>query len=79
VRAGLKVGTIDWPVRWLVALLPVILFGLHPRFLERAGMRRLHADQVELDLGGSFIVDGEAFPSGRYLLEEGPQLTFIVP
>jgi diacylglycerol kinase (ATP) len=79
VRPGLKLGTIDWPVRWLVALLPLILFGFMPRFFERAGIRRLHADGVELDLGAAFIVDGEAFPPGRYLLEEGPQLTFIVP
>lgn len=27
---------------------------------------------MELDFGDSFIVDGEAFPPGRYLLDEGP-------
>lgn len=78
-RPGMKLGVIDWPVRWLMALLPAVLFGFYPRFLERAGARRLHADEVELEFGENFIVDGEAFPAGRYLLREGPQLTLVVP
>ena len=79
VAPGMKLGVIDWPVRWIIALLPAILFGLNGRFLERGGTHRLSASAVDLELGGSFILDGESFPAGDYLLEEGPQLTFVVP
>ena len=78
-RAGLKLALIDWPHRWLFALLPAVIYGFYPRFLERFGARRLQADCVEIDLGGPFIVDGEAFPAGCYRLMEGPRLTFVVP
>lgn len=78
-RPGLKFGVIDWPVRWFMALLPAVLFGFYPRWMERFGTHRFQTDDIELDFGDSFIVDGEAFPAGRYLLDEGPQLTFVVP
>jgi hypothetical protein len=76
---GLKMAVIDWPVRWAIALLPAMLFGLQGRFLTRNGVHRFSANDIEMDLGGSFILDGEAFPAGRYILDEGPQLTFVVP
>ncbi|GFE76368.1 diacylglycerol kinase family protein [Novosphingobium sp. TCA1] len=80
VAPGMKLGVIDWPVRWIIALLPAILyFGLGGKFLERRGTHRLSASAVDLELGGSFILDGESFPGGNYVLEEGPQLTFVVP
>ena len=74
---GLKLGVIDRPVRWVIALLPLMLFGFYAKFLARNGAQRFHAGELELDLGGPFILDGEAFPAGRYLLDEGPQLTFV--
>jgi Sphingosine kinase and enzymes related to eukaryotic diacylglycerol kinase len=76
---GLKMGVIDSPVRWVMALLPAILLGLKGRFLERNGAQRFCANELELELGGSFILDGEAFPAGRYILGEGPLITFVVP
>ncbi|GGN43203.1 diacylglycerol kinase [Novosphingobium indicum] len=76
---GLKMAVIDWPVRWVIALLPAVLFGLYGRFLTRKGAQRFYASELELDIGGPFILDGEAFPAGRYVLDEGPQLTFVVP
>jgi hypothetical protein len=79
VAPGMKLGVIDSPVRWIIALLPAIMFGFNGRFLERRGAHRLSASAVDLELGGSFILDGEAFPAGDYVLEEGPQLTFVVP
>ncbi|MFC0205163.1 diacylglycerol/lipid kinase family protein [Novosphingobium soli] len=79
--SGLKVAVIDRPVRWVVALLPAMMFGFNARFLARNGAQRFSASDLELDLdlGGSFILDGEAFPAGRYVLEEGPQIDFVVP
>ncbi|MCT2398574.1 diacylglycerol kinase family protein [Novosphingobium mangrovi (ex Huang et al. 2023)] len=76
---GLKLAVIDWPVRWIIALLPAVLFGFYSRSLTRNGAQRFHANDLELDIGGSFVLDGEVFPAGRYVLDEGPQLTFVVP
>lgn len=76
---GLKLAVIDWPVRWIIALLPAILFGLYSRVLTRHGAQRFSASELDIDIGGPFILDGEAFPAGRYVLDEGPQLRFVVP
>ena len=77
--AGMKVLVLDWPLRWLMALLPVVLVGISARFLERSGIHRFAAEDVDADLGGSFILDGEQFPAGRYRLQNGPLLRFVVP
>lgn len=78
-RPGLKLAMVDYPLRWLMALLPAILFGLKSRALVRGGGHQIDVDTVELDIGASFILDGEAFPAGRYILEQGPQLRFVAP
>lgn len=80
VPAGMKLAVIDWPVRWMIALMPLIMmFGIMGRFLDRRGAHRFATRAIDLDIDGSFILDGEAFPSGSYVLEEGPQITFVVP
>lgn len=76
-RPGIKLGIMDWPLRWLVALLPAIMLGLRGRFLARSGAHQIDVEAIELDIGGSFILDGEAFPPGRYLLQQGPLLRFV--
>lgn len=77
--AGLKLAVLDAPIRWVLMLLPMILLGFLPKFMQRAGTHRVASGPVDFDLGGAFILDGEAFPAGHYVLEEGPQLTFVVP
>ncbi|MBB3938821.1 hypothetical protein GGR39_000450 [Novosphingobium fluoreni] len=77
--AGLKLAVLDAPVRWLLLMLPVMLLGLLPRFMQRAGAHRVATGPIDFDLGGAFILDGEAFPAGHYVLQEGPTLTFVVP
>ncbi|GGB89699.1 diacylglycerol kinase [Novosphingobium endophyticum] len=76
---GLKLVVLDAPVRRVVMQIPAILFGLHSRFLARSGLHRFRASDIDMEIGGAFILDGEAFPAGRYILDEGPQLTFVVP
>lgn len=76
---GLKLAVIDSPVRWVVALLPLIMAGLYGKFLIRNGAQRFAASDLDLDIGGSFILDGEVFPAGRFVLDEGPQINFVVP
>ncbi len=79
VPPGLKLAVMDAPVRWMFMLLPVILLGFMPQFMQRHGAHRVAIGPMDIDLGGAFILDGEAFPAGQYVLEEGPQLTFVVP
>ena len=47
--------------------------------LHRRGYHVHSPDTLRLDLGGRFILDGEAFPAGRYQLSLGPKLRFVVP
>ena len=79
VRPGLKLAVIDAPVRWMLALIPLMLTGFDKPFLARNGFHRIDADQLDLELGDRFILDGEYFPAGRYRLRQGPELRFVVP
>jgi hypothetical protein len=79
VRAGLKLAVIDAPVRWMLALIPLMLAGLDKPFMARNGFRRVAAEALELELGDRFILDGEYFPAGTYRLRQGPELRFVVP
>ena len=78
-RAGLKLGVMDKPLRRLLLALPALLAGWEGDWLRRVGMHRKTTEAVELELGDRYILDGEAFPAGRYALREGPELTFVVP
>lgn len=69
----------DKPLRRTMALAPAILMGMDKPLLERLGVHRGSAECIELDLGGRFILDGEAFPPGPWRVSLGPQLTFLVP
>ncbi len=76
---GLKLGVMDKPLRSVLLAIPRLLTGWEGDWLRRKGLHRLVTDRVELELSGRFILDGEAFPAGRYALREGPELTFVVP
>ena len=39
----------------------------------------LDGDAFQAEFGDRFILDGEAFPAGRYRLSLGPKLRFVVP
>lgn len=79
VAPGLKLAVLDYPTRWVVALVPAILYGFWASFLDRNGAQRFQVSEVDLDIGSAFILDGEALAAGRYILDEGPELTFVVP
>ncbi len=79
VAPGLKMIVLDWPHRLVLALIPLIMFGLGGKFLEKRGLHRFATSDVEMDIEGTFILDGEAFPAGRYIMDEGPKLTFVIP
>ena len=78
-RTGLKLAGMDHPTRRLMARIPQAAFGWERPWLEEAGMHRCSTDRIEVELGGGFILDGEAFPPGNYVITEGPPLSFVVP
>ena len=77
LRVGLKLAVMDRPARRLMAYMPAILAGWQPRWLEQAGLHRRQADAFEMIIDDQFILDGEAFPAGSYLVSQGPELTFV--
>jgi len=79
VEGSLRFLVYDRPLRRAMALAPAVLMGLDRPFLSRLGVHRGGAEQVTVELGCPFIVDGEAFPAGRYRVSAGPRLQFIVP
>ena len=77
--SGMKITLVDAPVRWLLLSAPLFLLGWLPRFMQRAGLNTRSVGPLEFELDGGFVLDGEVFPAGHYMLEEGPQITFVVP
>ncbi|WP_164931245.1 diacylglycerol kinase family protein [Erythrobacter sp. HKB08] len=78
-REGLKLAVMDRPGRRLLAALPKTLFLGPSEGMEAKGFHQLATDRFELAIEDDFILDGEAFPGGRFVVESGPQLQFVVP
>ncbi len=78
-REGLKLTTMDRPHRRLLVLMPLLLAGYMSDWMSRMGMRQQPVDSFEFSIDAEFILDGEAFPAGRYHVTTGPELTFVVP
>jgi diacylglycerol kinase (ATP) len=76
---GMKLAVIDHPRRRVMAAIPAIAAGWDSDWLARNGIHRCATDRIEIDLDGRFILDGEAFPPGRYEIVPGPALSFVVP
>ena len=76
---GLKITAMDRPRRRLLAALPKILFvGPGENSADR-GFHQHAVESFEMTIADDFILDGEAFPGGRYHVGTGPELSFIVP
>ena len=76
---GIKYLVLDAPLRRAIAVVPALLMGLDRPFLQRLGIHRGVTDELGFELGGKFILDGEAFPPGDYRIRLGPELHFLVP
>lgn len=79
LRKGLKLAVLDQIPRRLTVLLPAVLMGWSPARLRDRGFHQLTASAFEIELDDQFILDGEAFPPGRYRVEPGPELEFVAP
>lgn len=76
---GMKMIVLDHPRRRALATLPAIVTGWESDWLVKNGVHRCSTDRIEIDLADRFILDGEAFPAGRYAIEPGPALSFVIP
>lgn len=79
VAGALRMSVIDNSRLGLLLRLPLIFRGVVGEGLRRRGYHVFGRDKLQLDIGDSFILDGEAFPGGRYRLSLGPKLRFVVP
>jgi len=76
---GLKLAALDQISRLMTLMLPAVLFELGPKNLRKRGFHQLVAQSFEMELDDQFILDGEAFPAGRYRVETGPEIEFVAP
>lgn len=76
---GLKLAVLDHARRRVFATIPAIAAGWEGPWLDANGVHRCATDRIEIELGDRFILDGEAFPPGRYVITPGPALSFVVP
>ena len=74
---GLKFALLDQPRRRLLTVLPAIIKGWRPPWLAQAGLHQGRAEALEMEVAEAVILDGEAFPPGRYRIAQGPELTFV--
>jgi diacylglycerol kinase (ATP) len=79
LRSGLKLTVVDAPLRRVMVQAPLIMAGVERASFPRLGVHRVVSQEIELDLGEGFILDGEYFPGGRYVLRQGPPLRFVTP
>jgi diacylglycerol kinase (ATP) len=76
---GMKLAVLDHPRRRVLATIPAIAAGWDSEWLAPNGVHRCATTRIEIALDGRFILDGEAFPAGRYEIVPGPALSFVVP
>jgi diacylglycerol kinase (ATP) len=79
LRSGLKLVAVDQISRRTTALIPLFAAGKMQRGLRERGIHQLAATQFTLAIDDQFILDGEAFPAGEYLIGQGPELAFVSP
>lgn len=79
VGGTLRVAVVDSAKMALLLRVPLILRGYVGEGLRRRGYRSFGAEALLIDIGERFILDGEAFPPGRYRVSLGPKLRFVVP
>ncbi len=77
--AGLRTTVIDSAHRGVLLRLPLIFRGLVSPRMRRCGYHVFETEGLQLDIADRFILDGEAFPAGRYRITLGPKLRFVVP
>lgn len=76
---ALRAAVLDNSRLGLLVRLPQVFRGEVGEGLRRRGYHVFGLDALQLDIADRFILDGEAFPPGRYRISLGPKLRFVVP
>ncbi|NQX94765.1 MAG: acylglycerol kinase family protein [Erythrobacter sp.] len=79
LRSGLRMVAMDQIGRWTTTILPLVAMGKWQSGLRDKGIHQLSLSEFTLEIGDSFILDGEAFPAGQYCVGQGPALEFVTP
>ncbi|MBI1404051.1 MAG: hypothetical protein GC147_12665 [Porphyrobacter sp.] len=79
LKGGLKLVAVDQISRRTAALVPLVVTGRMQDGLRERGIHQLAASQFSLSIDDQFILDGEAFPAGDYIVGQGPELAFVSP
>lgn len=76
---GLKLVVLDQLSRFWTLMIPAVLFGLKRKKLRERGFHQVATPAFDIELDDQFILDGEAFPPGKYRVEAGPEIEFVAP
>lgn len=75
-RGGMKTLTVDAPTPRLLRNFVQVLRGRHGPATERDGVHLVDSKRIEIELEAGFVLDGERFAEGRYVICEGAPLRF---
>lgn len=78
-RGGMKLLATETPIPHFVVNFWRTIRGGDDAMLARSGIHRLDAKQFDIDVEDGFVLDGEVFPGGRYILREGAPIAFVTP
>lgn len=77
---GLNILAVEAPPRLLPVAVPAILAGREGGWLARAGYHHRHdVPPSRLTLPGGFVLDGERYAGGDYIVRAGDPVTFVTP
>ena len=79
ISESLQIAVMDNASRGLLLRLVAIFRGRSSEATKARGFHAFGTEAIHLDIGESFIFDGEAFPAGQYSLSAGAKLRFVVP
>lgn len=79
LRKGLKLVAVDQVSRRTTLRVPAVVAGRPVSGLRERGIHQIAAPHFALEIDDQFILDGEAFPAGRYRIGQGPELEFVTP
>ncbi|WP_230291854.1 diacylglycerol kinase family protein [Croceicoccus sp. Ery5] len=78
-RGGMKLLATETPIPHFLVNFWRTIRGGDDAKLARAGIHRLDARELDIDVEDGFVLDGEVFPGGRYILREGAPIAFVTP
>jgi len=78
-RSGFKLLAVDAPPRRILSSLPALLTGSEAPWLDARGYHHGDVDSFRISLEGGFILDGETYEGGDFIIRRGAAMNFLVP